>query len=54
MPENDKIDCSTNKCEEYSFCESVTECPNPPNENISITKKTLTRLTKTKTISTNN
>ena len=30
----DKTDCPTNKGEEYSFCESVTECPNPPKENI--------------------
>ena len=25
--------CSTNKGEEYSFCENVTECPNPMKEN---------------------
>ena len=34
IPKNEKTDCSTNKDEEYSFCEIVTECPNPPNENI--------------------
>ena len=34
IPKNEKADCSTNKDEEYSFCEIVTECPNPPNENI--------------------
>ena len=31
---NDKTECSTNKGEEYYFCESVTECQNPPKENI--------------------
>ena len=54
IPENDKADCLTSKGEEYSFCESVTECSNPANENVSIAKKTLTRLTKTKITSTNN
>ena len=34
IPKNEKTDCSTNKDEEYSFCEIVTECPNPPNQNI--------------------
>ena len=34
IPKNGKTDCSTNKDEEYSFCEIVTEIPNPPNENI--------------------
>ena len=34
MPKHDKTDCSTNKGEEYSFCESVTECQYPPKENI--------------------
>ena len=34
IPKNDKTECSTNKGEEYSFCESVTECQNPPKENI--------------------
>ena len=29
-----KTDCSTNEDEEHSFCEIVTECSNPPNENI--------------------
>ena len=29
-----RMDCSTNKGEEYSFCKSVTECQNPPKENI--------------------
>ena len=24
VPKNDKTDCSTNKGEEYSFCENVT------------------------------
>ena len=32
IPKNDKTVCSTNKGEEYFFCESVTECPNPPKE----------------------
>ena len=31
---NEKADYSTNKDEEYSFCEIVTECSNPPNESI--------------------
>ena len=53
IPKNGKTDCSTNKGEEYSFCESVTECQNPPKENIH-KKKTLSRLTKTKITSTNN
>ena len=39
IPENDKTDSSTNKCEEYSFCKSVTESLNPPNENITHHKK---------------
>ena len=39
IPENDKADCLTNKGEEYSFCESVTECPNPANENVIHRKK---------------
>ena len=39
IPKNEKTDCSTNKDEEYSFCEIVTECPNPPNENIIHPKK---------------
>ena len=30
---------STNKGEECSFCESATECPNPPDENIIHHKK---------------
>ena len=30
IPKNDKTDCPTNKSEEYSFSESVTECPNTP------------------------
>ena len=34
ISKNDKTDCPTNRGEEYSFCESVTECPNPPKENI--------------------
>ena len=34
IPKNDKMNCSTNKGEEYSFCESITECQNPPKENI--------------------
>ena len=34
IPKNGKTDCSTNKGEEYSFYESVTECQNPPKENI--------------------
>ena len=34
IPKNEKTDCSTNKDEEYSFCEIVTECSNPPNEKI--------------------
>ena len=29
-----RMDCSINKGEEYSFCESVTECQNLPKENI--------------------
>ena len=53
IPKNDKTDCLTNKGEEYSFCESVTECQNPPKENIH-KKKTLSRLTRTKITSTNN
>ena len=40
IPKNDKTDCLTNKGEEYSFCESVTECQNPPKENIHQKKKT--------------
>ena len=40
IPKNGKTDCSTNKGEEYSFCESVTECQNPPKENIHQKKKT--------------
>ena len=39
IPQNDKMDCSTNKGEEYSFCESVTVCPNQPKENIIHHKK---------------
>ena len=39
IPENDKTDSLTNKCEEYSFCKSVTESLNPPNENITHHKK---------------
>ena len=34
IPKNEKTDCSTNEDEEHSFCEIVTECPNPPNGNI--------------------
>ena len=34
IPKNDKIDCPTNKDEEHTFCESVSECLNPPKENI--------------------
>ena len=34
IPKNDKTECSTNKGEEYSFRESVTECQNPPKANI--------------------
>ena len=34
IPKYDKTDCSTNKGQEYSFCESVTEWQNPPKENI--------------------
>ena len=34
IPENDKTVCSANKDEEYSFCEIVTKCSNPPKENI--------------------
>ena len=49
----DKMDCPTNKREEYLFCESVTECQNPPKENIHL-KKFLNRLTKTKISSTSN
>ena len=37
---NDKTECSTNKGEEYYFCKSVTECQNPPKENIHQKKKT--------------
>ena len=39
IPKNGKTDCSTNKGEECSFCEIVTECPNPPNDNIIHHKK---------------
>ena len=28
------MDCPTNNGEEYTFRKSVTECPNPPKENI--------------------
>ena len=38
IPKTDKTDCPTNKGEEYSFCESVKECPNSPKEK-SIKKK---------------
>ena len=34
IPKNGKTDYSTNKGEEYSFYESVTECQNPPKQNI--------------------
>ena len=34
IPKIGKTDCSTNKGEEYSFCESVTDGQNPPKENI--------------------
>ena len=34
IAKNDKTDCSTNKREEYTFRKSVTECQNPPKENI--------------------
>ena len=34
IPKNDKMESSTNKGEEYPFCESVTECQNPPKGNI--------------------
>ena len=37
IPKNDKMDCSTNKDEEY--CKPVTECSNPPNENVIHHKK---------------
>ena len=30
IPKYDKTVCSTHKGQEYSFCESVTECQNPP------------------------
>ena len=50
---NDKTECSTNKGEEYYFCESVTECQNPPKENIH-KKKRLSRLRRMKITSTNN
>ena len=39
IPKNDNTYCSTNKGEEYLFCEIVTECSNPPNENIIHHKK---------------
>ena len=39
IPETDKTDCLTNKGEEQSFCESVTECPNPLDENVIHHKK---------------
>ena len=34
ISKNDKTDCWTNKGEEYSFCESVTECQNSTKESI--------------------
>ena len=54
ITKTDKTDCSTNKSEEYSFWENVTECSNPPKEHIINHKNNLTRLTKTKITSTNN
>ena len=45
---NDKTDCLTTKSEEYSFCESVTECPNPPDENIIHHKKDSNQIYKNK------
>ena len=54
IPKKDKTDYPTNKDEEYSFCKSVTEYPNPPKENIHQKKRTLSRLTKTIVTSTNN
>ena len=53
IPKIDKMDCPTHKGEEYPFCESVTECQNPPKEYIH-QKKFLNRLTKTKITSTSN
>ena len=38
IPKNDKTDYPTNKREEYSFCQSVTECQNLPKENILLKK----------------
>ena len=49
IPKNEKTDCSTNKDEEYSFCEIVTECPNPPNENIIHHKKDFNQVGKNET-----
>ena len=53
ISKNDKTECSTNKGEEYYFCESVTECQNPPKENIHQKKKTK-QIDKTKITSTSN
>ena len=38
IPKNYKTDCLTNRAEEYSFCESVTECQNSSKENIYLKK----------------
>ena len=48
IPKNEETDCSTKKDEEYSFCKIVTECPNPPNENIICHKKDSNRIDKNK------
>ena len=53
IPKNGKMNCSTNKGEEYSFCKSVAEFQNPPKGNIH-QKKTLSRLTQTKITTTKN
>ena len=51
IPKKDNTDCSTNKGEEYLFCENVRI---HQKKTFSITENTLTRLTKSKLTSTNN
>ena len=54
IPKSGKTDCLTNKGEENSIFEKVTEYQNLSKKILSIMGRTLTRLTKTKITSTNN
>ena len=54
IPKSGKTDCLTNKGEENSIFEKVTEYQNLSKKIFSIMGRALTRLTKTKITSTNN